>query len=88
MTPFDVIGKLTNQTSFRSATINEKIDLYFQDYSLIPLMVQENYIKVTPAMARESGLQGRNLNATHVKLLSEAAEAISMGDLLDTCQRK
>ena len=38
--PFDVMTKLFSQSSFRSASFPEKIEGYFQDYSLIPLMVQ------------------------------------------------
>ena len=33
-------------------TIYEKSDLFFQDYSYIPLFVQENYISVQPENTR------------------------------------
>ncbi|KAI8900817.1 replication factor RFC1 C terminal domain-containing protein [Globomyces pollinis-pini] len=88
LSPFDIIGKLLSQASFRSSTFSEKIDYYFQDYSMMPLMVQENYISMSPSMARESGLSGKQLEAHTLKLMSEAADSISIGDLVDARQRK
>ena len=40
LSPFVVIGKLLSPSSFRSLSFSGKMDLYFQDYSLIPLFVQ------------------------------------------------
>lgn len=42
MSPFDVVAKLFNASSYNAATVSDKIELYFQDYGLIPLMVQVN----------------------------------------------
>lgn len=75
------------RSSFRSSTFSDKMDLYFQDYSLIPLFVQENYIKMNPSLAVDSGLSGRKLTAHSLKLLSEAADSISDSDILDASQR-
>ena len=33
-------------------SLNEQSDLFFMDYSLMPLFVQENYVSVTPIDAR------------------------------------
>ena len=44
LTPFDITGKLFGQSTFRAASMEEKIDWYFHDYSLIPLMVQVNLV--------------------------------------------
>jgi len=33
-------------------TLNDKSDLFFHDYSIGPLFVQENYIHVTPFSAQ------------------------------------
>lgn len=56
-------------------SINQLIDSYFMDYAMMPLFVQENYIKVHPA----------NASSVHIHLdkLSRAADAISDGDLVD-----
>ena len=54
--PFDVSRKVFvggEETSHM--TLNDKSDLFFHDYSLGPLFVQENYIHVTPFAARYVG---------------------------------
>ena len=88
MTPFDVTSKLFNRDSFRSASLGDKIELYFQDFSIIPLMIQENYIKMNPAFAVESRLTGKKAVAKHLELLGLAAESISFGDVLESVQRQ
>uniref|UniRef100_A0A673FXM8 Replication factor C subunit 1 n=1 Tax=Sinocyclocheilus rhinocerous TaxID=307959 RepID=A0A673FXM8_9TELE len=50
--------------------------LFFHDYSLAPLFVQENYLHVRPAAA------GGNLK-NHLVLLSKTADSICDGDLVD-----
>ncbi|XP_034441483.1 replication factor C subunit 1 [Hippoglossus hippoglossus] len=75
--PFDVCRKvfaLGDETSHMS--LIDKSDLFFHDYSLAPLFVQENYLHVRPAAA--SG----DLKS-HLVLLSKTADSISDGDLVD-----
>lgn len=52
----------------------ELVDAFFTDYSIVPLMVQQNYLKV----------QVRNATAPNVVLdkMSAAADAIVDGDLV------
>ncbi|OMJ13701.1 Replication factor C subunit 1 [Smittium culicis] len=38
--PFEVIGKYMNAGSYRDMSFYEKINLYFNDFSIMPLMVQ------------------------------------------------
>ena len=33
-------------------TVNDKSDLFFHDYNIAPLFVQENYVHVIPYAAR------------------------------------
>ncbi|KAJ3054745.1 hypothetical protein HK097_000916, partial [Rhizophlyctis rosea] len=89
MSPFDVTGKLLSAGPFRNMSVNDKIELYFHDYSLIPLMVQENYIRVQPAIAKDLG--GGNQKRTEIETLAclaNAADAISQGDLVDSVLRR
>ncbi|KAK2817008.1 hypothetical protein Q5P01_025199 [Channa striata] len=75
--PFDVCRKVFasgEETSHMS--LIDKSDLFFHDYSLAPLFVQENYLNVRPAAA------GGNLKS-HLVLLSKTADSISDGDLVD-----
>ena len=51
--PFDVCRKvLAGGEEAAKMTLNDKSDLFFQDYSFGPLFVQENYITCTPYAAR------------------------------------
>ncbi|KAL9851301.1 replication factor C subunit 1 isoform 3-T3 [Geothlypis trichas] len=75
--PFDVVRKVfaTGEEAARMSLI-DKSDLFFHDYSLAPLFVQENYVHVKPAAA------GGNLKK-HLVLLSRAADSICDGDIVD-----
>ncbi|XP_013887906.1 replication factor C subunit 1 isoform X2 [Austrofundulus limnaeus] len=75
--PFDVCRKVfaSGEDSTRMSLI-DKSDLFFHDYSLAPLFVQENYVHVRPAAARG------DLKA-HLVLLSKTADSICDGDLVD-----
>ncbi|KAA0722360.1 Replication factor C subunit 1 A1-P145 [Triplophysa tibetana] len=75
--PFDVCRKVfaTGEETAHMSLI-DKSDLFFHDYSLAPLFVQENYIHVRPVAA------GGNLK-NHLVLLSKAADSICDGDLVD-----
>ncbi|XP_063740002.1 replication factor C subunit 1 isoform X2 [Eleginops maclovinus] len=77
MGPFDVCRKVFafgDETAHMSFI--DKSDLFFHDYSLAPLFVQENYLHVRPKAA------GGDLKA-HLMLLSKTADSISDGDLVD-----
>ncbi|KAF9764925.1 Replication factor C subunit 1 [Nosema granulosis] len=60
---FDVAAEV-----FQRRSLSEKIDLYFEDYSIIPLFVQENYIKMS----------FENLSDMY-----ESTESISSGDIVE-----
>lgn len=53
---------------FQRKSIGDKINLYFEDYSLIPLFVQENYLKC---------------NFSNLKDFLISADSLSMSDLID-----
>ncbi|XP_074678460.1 replication factor C subunit 1 isoform X3 [Strix aluco] len=75
--PFDVVRKVfaAGEEASRMSLI-DKSDLFFHDYSLAPLFVQENYVHVKPAAA------GGNLKK-HLVLLSRTADSICDGDIVD-----
>lgn len=51
--PFDVCRKVfVGGEETAGMTINDKSDLYFHDYNIAPLFVQENYIHVIPYAAK------------------------------------
>ncbi|XP_004038609.1 replication factor C subunit 1 isoform X1 [Gorilla gorilla gorilla] len=78
MGPFDVARKVFaagEETAHMSLV--DKSDLFFHDYSIAPLFVQENYIHVKPVAA------GGDMKK-HLMLLSRAADSICDGDLVDS----
>lgn len=62
-------------------TLNDKLELYFNDHEFSYLMVQENYLKTSPS--RSSNLHGKERNLENLRLMEAAAASISDGDLVD-----
>lgn len=54
-------------------TFNDKSDLFFYDYNIAPLFVQENYLRVKPKCDKDEVLER----------VAKTADSISMGDLAD-----
>ncbi|VDM31061.1 unnamed protein product, partial [Hydatigera taeniaeformis] len=74
--PFDVIRKVfAPYIDGEPVSFAEAIDLFFQDYSVGPLFVQENYLSVRPMAANG------NAQIT-LDLLAEAAVDIAQGDIV------
>lgn len=83
-TPWTLYGKLFGPQAFSPVsgmTLNDKMDVYFHDFSMMPLFVQDNYLKAN--YAKVSGLDGRKKQLKDLELVAAAAESISDGDLVD-----
>ncbi|KAK3387629.1 replication factor RFC1 C terminal domain-containing protein [Podospora didyma] len=84
--PWDICQKMIGGGLFAAsskATLNDKIELYFNDHEFSYLMIQENYLRSTPAQLSSQGSSGRERNLKYLKLVDQAAESISDGDLVD-----
>jgi replication factor C subunit 1 len=46
--PWEVIRKVFSAEEHKKMSMNDKSDLFFYDYSMAPLFVQENYLSVKP----------------------------------------
>jgi replication factor C subunit 1 len=68
-----------SQTS--GARVNEKLEIYFHEFDLLPLFVQENYLK--HKYARAQGMGGRQAAFKKMEITSKAADCISDGDMID-----
>jgi replication factor C subunit 1 len=82
--PWDITSKILGGGMFAAsskATLNEKIELYFNDHEFSPLMLQENYLGTNPM--RALNYSGKEKNMKLLELASDAAESISDGDLVD-----
>ncbi|KAH4225700.1 replication factor C subunit 1 [Parastagonospora nodorum] len=82
--PWDITQKILGGGMFAAsskATLNEKIELYFNDHEFSPLMLQENYLGTNPIQALN--YSGKEQNLKKLELASQAADSISDGDLVD-----
>ncbi|KAF8518902.1 replication factor RFC1 C terminal domain-containing protein [Gautieria morchelliformis] len=84
MTPWGVMNKILGPYAFSPTareTLNDKMDLYFQDHSFVPMFMQENYAKIDPA--RSKHMVGPERDMKKMELLDKAASSLSDGDLVD-----
>ncbi|KAE8445468.1 hypothetical protein EG329_013358 [Mollisiaceae sp. DMI_Dod_QoI] len=82
--PWDICHKLLGGGMFApssKSTLNDKIELYFNDHEFSYLMIQENYLNTKPALI--GNRQGREAKLKALQLADQAAESISDGDLVD-----
>lgn len=78
--PFELC-RLSFSNEFRSKSLNEKSEIFFSDYRLMPLLVQENYISSQPYLSSSESSKRKLTDVEHLKLLSAAADNISLGDI-------
>lgn len=82
--PWDIVGKILGGGLFAAsskASLNDKIELYFNDHEFSSLMLQENYLGTQPIIAQTYSGKERSLKL--LELCDRAAESISDGDLVD-----
>ena len=84
--PWDICQKMLAGGLFApasKATLNDKIELYFNDHEFSFLMIQENYLRTKPAAVSGKGYTRREENLKALELFDNAAQSISDGDLVD-----
>jgi replication factor C subunit 1 len=82
--PWDIVSKILGGGMFApnsTSTLNDKIELYFNDHEFSSLMLQENYLGTNPMLS--NSLTGKEKNLKMLELVDKAAESISDGDLVD-----
>ena len=82
--PWDIVGKILRPQMFgasSAASLNDKIELYFNDHEFSYLMLQENYLKTTPSLSNVC--VGKTKSLKLLELADKAASSISDGDLVD-----
>ncbi|KAI8142314.1 replication factor RFC1 C terminal domain-containing protein [Fennellomyces sp. T-0311] len=80
---FDMPNALFSRANWAEKSLNDMIEVYFNDYAMAPLMVYENYLKCTPAKASQAFADPNERAADEMALVAKAAEAIADGDLVD-----
>lgn len=84
--PWDICQKMLAGGLFApasKATLNDKIELYFNDHEFSFLMIQENYLRTKPMALNGKGYTRREENLKALELFDNAAQSISDGDLVD-----
>ncbi|KAG5939009.1 hypothetical protein E4U53_007909 [Claviceps sorghi] len=84
--PWDICQKMLGGGLFApasKATLNDKIELYFNDHEFSYLMIQENYLRTKPMALNGKGYTKREEKLKALELFDQAAESISDGDLAD-----
>lgn len=84
--PFDATSNLLGSQSWSRMSLGTKIDQYFIDSSLVPLMIHENYLKCKATNAREI-VPTRNTKPNFMDLAAAAAESLSQSDRVDSLIR-
>uniref|UniRef100_A0A1B6MVA5 Replication factor C subunit 1 n=1 Tax=Graphocephala atropunctata TaxID=36148 RepID=A0A1B6MVA5_9HEMI len=77
MGPWDVVRKIFSEEEHKSMSIHDKCDLFFHDYSITPLFVQENYLNAVPHKP-----EAKN-KIKKIELFASAARSLSFGDLVE-----
>ncbi|XP_005181649.1 replication factor C subunit 1 [Musca domestica] len=73
MGPWDVVRKVFSADEHKTMSFYDKCDLFFHDYSLAPLFVQQNYLIVSPAGPKSEV----------ISKVANTADSLSLGDLVD-----
>lgn len=84
--PWDICQKMLAGGLFApssKATLNDKIELYFNDHEFSFLMIQENYLRTKPMALNGKGYNEREHRLKALELFDNAAQSISDGDLVD-----
>ncbi|XP_012276294.1 replication factor C subunit 1 [Orussus abietinus] len=75
--PWDVVRKVFSSEEHKTMTIHDKCDLFFHDYNIAPLFVQENYLSVIPLAPQRERLER----------VAKSADSLSLSDLVETAIR-
>ena len=78
--PFELC-RLSFSDEMRSKSLAEKIDIFFADYQLMPLLIQENYLNCSPSLFDSTQQKRKISDLEYLTLLSKAAEDIAIGDV-------
>jgi len=84
--PFSLVQKFFNISEYRNSSFADRMDYFFEDYELMPLMIQENYLQVSPILAKND--RGKVDPIKALNLISEASDSIAYGDIINNTLRR
>jgi replication factor C subunit 1 len=77
LTAFDAATKMLTKRDFQPLNFTKKLNLFFIDFDLMPLLIHENYLQAS----------GPNRNVDDIKKMAESADYISLGDCMNNTLR-
>ena len=78
--PFELC-RLSFSDDLREKSLIDKIEIFFADYQLMPLLIQENYLQCQPTLSGGDQQKRKVTDVEHLTLLAKAAENICLGDV-------
>ncbi len=75
--PFDAAKRLLNRADARNLSLARRLNLFFVDVDMLPLLIHENYLSA----------YGSSQGWEQVGQMAESAEYISLGDCLGSTMR-
>ena len=78
--PFELC-RLSFSDDLRSKSLSDKIEIFFYDYQLMPLLIQENYLQCQPTLGSHDDRQRKISDVEHLTLLAKASENMCLGDV-------
>ncbi|CAF4225087.1 unnamed protein product, partial [Adineta steineri] len=78
--PFELC-RLSFSSELRNKSLIDKSDIFFYDYQLMPLLIQENYLQCQPHVTSSSNEKRKLTDIEHLKLISQASDSICLGDI-------
>lgn len=80
--PWQVTRKQLDYNSYQTMSLSERSRLFYHDYSLGPLFMQENYLNVNPYEYTKLKSK-KEQTKRHARRIAEASSAISMSDIIE-----
>ncbi|UJR23360.1 hypothetical protein I4U23_026370 [Adineta vaga] len=78
--PFELC-RLSFSDELRHKSLSDKSDIFFYDYQLMPLLIQENYLQCQPHVINSNNQKRKLTDIEHLTLIASAADNISLGDI-------
>ncbi len=77
LNPFEAAAKLLNRRDNQNMKFSEKLNMFFVDFDMVPLIIHENYLST----------YGATRSPDDVQKMAESADYISLGDCIDRTVR-
>ncbi|CAF0758660.1 unnamed protein product [Adineta steineri] len=78
--PFELC-RVSFSDDLRQKSLSDKLDIFFYDYQLMPLLIQENYLQCAPTLSNSDNHKQKVTDIEQLSLLAKAAESMCIGDV-------